>query len=362
VLAVTDAQLDDLTARVRGMRWPQPWPDTSWEAGTDHGELRRLADRWSSGFDWRAQEAAINALPHRFADIDGTPVHYLRFEGEGPDPRPIVLTHGWPSSFLELVGLGRRLAADGFTAIVPSLPGFGLSPQRPTVPPDLPTHELWHRLMHDELGFTQYAAHGGDLGAGVTARLAEAHPEHVVGIHLLAIPDPVGVDPASVTEEEQAYRDSVETWFEKDGGYEHEQMTRPVTLAYGLADSPVGLLAWILEKYHAWTDHGGDLSTVFSDDYVLSQASLWWFTNTISSSFRPYYEHARGLHEPVASVGVPTALAVFPHDLVQPPRSWAERTFEVVRYTRMPRGGHFAAYETPDLLADDITEFLRSLA
>jgi pimeloyl-ACP methyl ester carboxylesterase len=333
-------------------------------------ELQRLVQYWASDYDWRAQETAINALPHQFADIDGTEVHFLRFEGEHPDALPLVVTHGWPSTFLEVVELALRLAEpsrhggraqDAFTVIVPSLPGFGFSPQRPSLPPRMPNHEIWHRLMTEELGFERYAAHGGDLGAGVTTMLGQAYPEAVVGIHLLAVADPVEVDPASVTSDEQAYLDAAATWFAQDGAYEHQQMTRPVTLGYGLSDSPAGLLGWLVEKYRAWTDSDGVLSRRFSDDFVLTQASLYWFTNSISTSFRPYYEYAHGMRQPLEAVTVPTALAVFPRDLSQPPRSWAERTYNLTRYIRMPRGGHFAAHEEPQLLGDDITAFFRTL-
>jgi pimeloyl-ACP methyl ester carboxylesterase len=214
--------------------------------------------------------------------------------------------------------------------------------------------------MSDELGFTRYAAHGGDLGAGITSRLGEAHPEALVGIHLMAVASPVSYE--AVTAEEQAYLDSVAKWSADEGGYQHEQSTRPLTLSYGLSDSPVGLLAWIVEKYRAWSDCGGDLSSRFSDDFLLTQASLYWFTNTISTSFRPYYEYAQGLTRRVERVTVPTAVALFPADLTQPPRSWAERLYNVTRYTRMPRGGHFAAYEEPELLAQDLTQFFRQSA
>jgi pimeloyl-ACP methyl ester carboxylesterase len=367
LLAVPDADLEELRSRLRHTRWPTPWPVEGWAAGTEPGELRRLADHWAHGYDWRRYEADINALPSHLADIDGTPVHYLRFDAEHPGALPLVLTHGWPSSVLELVELARRLASpsryggaaqDAFTVIVPSLPGFAFSPQRPGLD-DPPTHEIWHRLMHDHLGFARYAAHGGDLGAGVTTRLAAAHPEALVGIHLLAVADPPGYDPAGLTPQEQAYLDSVATWSAEEGGYQHQQRTRPLTLSYGLADSPTGLLAWIVEKYRAWSDCGGALSARFSDDFILTQASLYWFTRTISTSFRPYYAYGRGQRP--NRVEVPTAVAVFPADLVQPPRSWAERGYHVTRYTPMPRGGHFAAHEEPELLATDLTEFLRTL-
>jgi pimeloyl-ACP methyl ester carboxylesterase len=370
MISVTEAELNELRSRLLRTRWPAPWPTSGWDTGTDADELRRLIGYWASGYDWRAHEAAINALPSHVADIDGTPVHYLRFDGEHPGALPIVLTNGWPSSFLELTGLARRLAmpsqyggdaVDAFTVIVPSLPGFAFSPQRPSLTAPSPqTHELWHRLMHDELSFERYAAHGGDLGAGVTSRLGEAHPEALVGIHLLAVANPVAFDASSVTPQEQTYLDSIAAWTAEEGGYQHEQSTRPLTLSYGLADSPTGLLAWIVEKYRAWSDCGGDLSSRFSDDFILTQASLYWFTHTISTSFRPYYEYGQRLTRRVEQVNVPTALALFPADIAQPPRSWAERTYNLTRYTRMPRGGHFAAHEEPELLANDLIEFFRA--
>jgi pimeloyl-ACP methyl ester carboxylesterase len=345
---VADTELEELRSRLRGTRWPEVWP------GQDPGELRRLAEYWADGYDWRAHEAEINALPSYYADLDGVPVHYLRFDGAEPS-LPIILSHGWPSSFLELVPLARRLAAASFTVIVPSLPGFGFSPQRPALYDGPQTPELWHRLMRDELGFTRYAAHGGDLGAGITARLGEAYPDELAGIHVLAVANPLSADPASITAEEQAYLDADAAWDAEEGAYQHQQMTRPITLSYGLADSPVGLLAWLLEKYRAWTDRD------FPDDFVLTQASLYWFTNTISTSFRPYYEYAQGVSHRVTRITVPTAVALFPKDLSHPPRSWAERTYHVTRWTEMPRGGHFAAYEEPDLLASDLIEFFGQL-
>ncbi|EGJ72786.1 putative epoxide hydrolase domain protein (plasmid) [Streptomyces sp. Tu6071] len=370
VIQVADADLEDLRTRLRATRWPEPWPVDGWQAGTDAAELRRLVMYWATDYTWRTHEAAVNALPSHFADIAGTRVHYLRYEAEHPDALPIVLTHGWPSTVMELTMLAERLAApsrhggdarDAFTVIIPSLPGFTFSPQRPALTDAEQTHDLWHRLMHDHLGFQRYAAHGGDLGAGVTSRLAEAHPEAVVGIHLLAAAAPAEYDPASLTPEEKTHLLSAAAWQAEEGAYMHQQNTRPLTLAPALNDSPAGLLSWILEKYRAWTDCGGDLSTRFGDDFLLTQASLYWFTGTISTSFRPYYEYAHQLTRRVRRVDVPTALALFPADLAQPPRSWAERTYHLTRYTRMPRGGHFAAHEEPALLADDITAFFGDL-
>jgi pimeloyl-ACP methyl ester carboxylesterase len=368
---VSDDDLHDLRQRIRGTRWAKPLGTAGWDAGTNPDELRRLARYWADGFDWRRHEEALNSLPAFTTEVAGAAVHYLRFDAEREGALPLVLTHGWPSTFLELVDLARRLArpsdygepeAPAFTVIVPSLPGFPFSDPRPTFPADLPTHELWHRLMTDELGFARYGAHGGDLGAGVTARLAQAHPESVSGVHVLAVSPPVALDPESLDDDERAYLASLTTWVAQEGGYQHQQQTRPMTLAPGLSDSPVGLLAWIVEKYRAWSDNHGDLANSFSDDFLLTQASLYWFTNSISTSFLPYYEYGRGLSVPVTAVTVPTAVAVFPGDLGQPPRRWAERTFNVQRYTPMPRGGHFAAHEEPELLAADLRAFFRSFA
>jgi pimeloyl-ACP methyl ester carboxylesterase len=375
VIEVSDQELAELRDRLRATRWPEPYPGTApgdWTAGTDAGELRRLVSYWASGYDWRHHEVELNSLPWRVAELAGAdqPLYYLRFDAEQAGNLPLVLTNGWPSSFLELVGLARRLSvpsggggdpAGAFTVIVPCLPGFPVSPQPTALPGPVPTHELWHRLMHDELGFDRYGAHGGDLGAGTTSLLAQAYPDAVAGIHLMSVADPPAYDPATLAAAERDYLDQVAAWFAADGAYEHQQMTRPVTLSYGLSDSPAGLLAWIVEKYRAWSDHGGDLSSVFSDDDILTQASLYWHTNCIATSFRPYYEYARGLTARVRRVDVPTAVAVFPKDLSRPPRSWAERTYHVTRYTEMPRGGHFAPHEQPDLLAADLAAFFGPL-
>jgi pimeloyl-ACP methyl ester carboxylesterase len=370
LLNVPEADLEDLKHRLRATRWPREWPTPEWTAGTDAAELRRMAGYWVDGYDWRAQEAAINDLPSCFAIIGGHPVHYLKYEAERPDSVPLLLTNGWPSTFLEFTGLAARLAAPSrfglparmcFTVVVPSLPGFTFSAPRPALPSDLSTPEIWHRLMHDELGYARYAAHGGDLGAGITSRLAAAHPESLVGIHLLAVGAPASYDEATLTAEERQYLAEVAQWTAEEGAYMHQQSTRPLTLSFGLSDSPTGLLAWIIEKYRAWSDCDGVLANSFSDDFLLTQASLYWFTNTISTSFRPYYEYGRGVPRGLAPVTVPTAIALFPKDLAQPPRSWADRTHNVVRYHHMPRGGHFAAVEVPELLAEDIVDFIESL-
>lgn len=364
LISVPERDLKDLRARLRGTRWPQPWPTDPWAAGTDLSELRRLAEYWADGFDWRAVEAEINALPSKIASIDGQQVHYLRFDASAPTAPWLLLTNGWPSTAYELVNLARRLSrpedfglsgVPGFTVIVPSLPGFTFSDQPDSSPPRLPTHEVWHRVM-TELGATRFFAHGGDLGAGITSRLAAAHPESVAGVHLLSVGAPQSVDESTLTADERAHLGRVASWLDTEGSYMHQHRTRPMTLAFALSDSPVGLLSWILEKYRGWSDRRAS-SRPIDDDFLLTQASLYWFTNTIGTSLRPYYD-AYGPHDYVT---VPTALALFPADLQHPPREWAERTHNLQRYTVYKRGGHFAAIEATEDLADDIRSFIADL-
>ncbi|GAA2674024.1 MULTISPECIES: epoxide hydrolase family protein [Actinosynnema] len=356
VLSVSDDDLADLRDRLRRTRWAARWPAPAWEAGTDPDELERLARHWADGYDWRAREAEINALPSHFAEVDGVRLHYLRYDG-ADDALPLVLTNGWPSTFYELVGLAERLAARGFTTIVPSLPGYPLSAPRPSLT-STPTHELWHRLMREELGFARYGAHGGDLGAGVSTLLAKAHPESVAGLHLMAVAPPTSFDTSALTDAERAHLTRMREWWNEEGAYEHQHRTRPLTLAPALSDSPVGLLSWVLEKYRAWSHTG---LRAHSDDFLLTQASLYWFTNSIGTSLRPYYERGRAPEPDARRVEVPTAVALFPGDLAIPPREWAERTYRVTRWTEMPRGGHFAPVEEPELLADDLAGFFGDL-
>ncbi|CAD6011213.1 epoxide hydrolase family protein [Agreia sp. COWG] len=366
-LPVPEAALDDLRRRLEHTRWGAEWPEQPWAAGTDAATLRRLADYWRTGFDWRAVESRILALNSVITEVRGTPVHAFVFEAETPGALAVVLTNGWPSTSYELVHLAERLSmpsrfggdpSHALTIVVPSLPGFPFSPQRPERASEI--HELWHELM-GSMGYPRYGAHGGDLGAGITSRLAQAHPEAVVGIHLMAVAAPIDLDESTLSADERRFVERARSWSELEGSYQHQQQRRPLSLSPALSDSPVGLLAWIVEKYRAWSDSDGELNRHFSDDFLLTQASLYWFTNSISTSLRPYYEYAAGLIPPIRRVTVPTAVAVFPADLAQPPREWAERTYTVARYTTMPRGGHFAPHEEPELIAADISEFFASL-
>ncbi|MHA6694940.1 epoxide hydrolase family protein [Homoserinimonas sp. A520] len=364
LISVHQRDVDELQNRIFTTKWPQSWPVEPWTAGSDVEEVRRLADYWGDGYDWRVHEAQINALPSYVAEFEGQKVHFLRFDAEDQDAPAVVLTNGWPSTFFEMVELARRLSSPStygetgpsFTAVVPSLPGFTFSDASATSPPRIPTHELWHRLMLG-LGFNQYFAHGGDLGNGITSRLAAGHPEALIGIHVMSVGMPREWDEASLADEERAHLARIEVWNREEGAYMHQHRTRPLSLAFGLSDSPVGLLAWILEKYRTWSDRSSGQAFGLTDDFLLTQASLYWFTNTIGTSFRPYYE-ALSPHEYVT---VPTALALFPADLQQPPRAWAERSHNVRRYTKLAAGGHFAPIEQSAILSDDIRAFFTEL-
>jgi pimeloyl-ACP methyl ester carboxylesterase len=370
---VPDEVLEDLRERLARTRWPDELADAGWEYGTNRDELQGLVGHWLRSFDWRKQEEKLNAFPHFRARLDATNVHFIHARGRGPRPLAIVLTHGWPSTFFEMLKLVPLLTdpaahggdpADAFDVVVPSLPGYGFSdaPAAAGLAGD-GIAALWVRLM-DELGYARFGAHGGDIGAGITTRLGLRHADRLVGIHLTAVAGPYrGPGSPPVTPEEEAYLEGARRWGEEEGGYSHLQRTRPQTPAYALNDSPAGLAAWVVEKWRAWSDCGGDLERRFTRDELLTNVTLYWATGTIGSSMRLYREgrlHGRPFG-PADRVTVPTGVALFPADIENPPRSWAERTYIVERWTRMPRGGHFAALEEPELLARDLREFFRPL-
>ncbi len=373
---VDDGVLDDLRQRLDSTRWPDEIPGSGWDYGSNLDYLMELVEYWRTGFDWRAQEKLLNSYNHFKTEVDGLDVHFLREDGKGPNPMPLVITHGWPSCFFEMYKIVPLLSdpgshggdpADAFDVIAPSLPGFGFS--------DLSTQrgmeiqrvaDMWAKLMTANLGYPRFAAQGGDIGAGVTSRLGYSHPESMVGIHLTSITRPtpyLGQGSRELTEAEQALIDQRERWQQDEGGYTHIQGTKPQTLSYGLNDSPAGLAAWIVEKYRTWSDCGGNVEARFTKDELLTIVTIYWVTQTISSSTRMYYENQRKLWVMGRDelVRVPSGMALFPQEISRPPREWAERSYNVCRWTEMPRGGHFAALEEPELLAEDIRAFFRPL-
>jgi pimeloyl-ACP methyl ester carboxylesterase len=367
VVAVPEVVLDDLRGRIRGTRWPDPAPGEPWAQGVDLEYLRGLLAYWADGFDWRARERWLNGFEHRVADVDGVRIHFVHHRAAGGGGVPLILTHGWPSTFVELLSLVERLG-DRFDIVVPSLPGYGFSQRPPRVGVDRAfVAGLWHRLMQG-LGYERYGAHGGDFGVGVATYMALLQPERIIGIHL-STPETrpyTGPGAAPLSVEEQSYVDHVARWDETERGYSAVQSTRPQTLGYGLNDSPAGLAAWVLDKWRSWSDSGGDLDARFGADTLLTMLTIWWASGSITSSMRDYYDnrwHGTAIG-PSDFVAVPTAMAVFPNEFVpegQPPRSWYERLYAIRRWTVFPRGGHFAAAEEPDLLAGDIAEFFTDL-
>lgn len=375
-IRVPSRVLRDLRARLARVRWPHGVVDAPWADGTDTTFLRALVEYWCKEYDWRAQEREINRLPHFQADVGGTPVHFVHIRGHGAGATPLLLCHGWPSSFLEYRKIIPLLAGDpvhgngldrAYDLVIPSLPGYGFSeaPRTPGVHVGTIAH-LYDRLMTDVLGYDRYAAHGSDIGAGVVSWLGLDVPHHLYGVHLTSVTGSAMIrDVASpsppLSDAERRFLGDVAQWAELEGGYSHVQRTKPRTLAYALNDSPVGLAAWIVEKYRAWSDCNGDVTRRFTFDELLTTIMIYWVTGGIGPSMRLYYEgrlHPRRL-APGERVEVPCGVALFPHDLARPPREWGERAYHVTRWTEMPRGGHFPAHEEPALLADDIREFLR---
>ncbi|MBV9326176.1 MAG: epoxide hydrolase [Chloroflexi bacterium] len=376
-LHVADDVLDDLHQRLDRARFPDlPPHGEPWEYGTDVNYLRDLVAYWRDGFNWRQQEAALNAVPQYTASVAGIDVHFLHVPGVGPNPMPLLLSHGWPGSIWEFHKVIPRLTdpgrfggdpADAFTVVAPSLPGYTLS-----FKPGQPRFGIaeigaaFLELMRDVLGYNRFLAQGGDWGAFVSTIIALTEPTSTLGIHINLVPlrrEPMNPADAQ-TAEVQAFADELNFWLREETGYSGIQGTKPQTLAFGLTDSPVGLAAWIVEKFRTWSDNRGNIENSFSKDELLTNITLYWVTGAIASSFWPYYvrQHA-GWPLPAADrrVEVPTAYQAFPKDILHPPRSIVERAFNIQRWTVAPRGGHFAALEVPDLLAEDVRAFARTL-
>jgi microsomal epoxide hydrolase len=371
---VADEVLADLGQRLERVRWPDEAPGPAWSYGTSLTYMKGLVAYWRERYDWRTHEGALNGFPQFTAPVAGITLHFIHAEGRGPRPLPLLLSHGWPGSVWEFHKIIPLLTdparfggdpADAFTVVAPSLPGYGFSfaPGQPRFGV-AEIADAFAALMTDVLGHRRFAAQGGDWGGFVTARLGAAYPDRLVGIHvnLLSLRRDIG-RPANPTDEERRYLDELAGWLREETGYQWIQGTRPQTLAYGLTDSPVGLAAWIVEKFRAWSDCGGDVERRFSKDELLTNIMLYWVTGAVNASFWPYYARFHGPW-PIADgqrIEVPTAYAAFPKEIVRPPRSLAERMYNIRRWTVMPAGGHFAALEEPEALAADIRAFFREL-
>jgi len=374
LIEIPDEDLEDLRRRLGQTRWPAAIPGTGWEYGTDVAWLRELCAYWRDGFDWRAQERVLNAWPQALVAVDGLDIHCVHVEGRGPDPIPLVATHGWPSSFFEMHKIIGPLTdpashggdpADAFHLVVPSLPGYGFSspPTEPGVGAAR-VADLWVALM-DQLGYARFGSHGGDWGSAVTSALGAAHPDRMIGLHFSMLSPPV--DPASLTSEQRHWWEALQRYRDREWGYVHLQRTKPQTPAFALNDSPAGLAAWILEKWWRWSDCADeagtrDLLSAYTRDELLTTVSIYWLTRSIGPSMRMYYETfgAGGVIPPAARIDVPTGVALF-KDPNAPPRELIEPWYDLRRFTTIGRGGHFPALENPTALVEEIRAFFRPL-
>ena len=373
---VADETLQDLRERLDRTRWPGELPHTGWDYGSNLAYVKELVAYWQREFDWRAQEEALNRFSHFRTTVDGMGIHFIHEKGKGPAPLPLIITHGWPSTVFEMSKIIPLLTdpaahggdpQDAFDVVAPSLPGYGFSDVTGTRGINVARiADLWSQLMTTALGYSRYGAHGGDWGAGVTARLGFSYDSQVIGIHTTSVSGvPTGWQPGmrDLTPAERAFLEARAHWQLEEGGYAHIQGTKPQTLSYGLNDSPAALAAWIVEKWRSWSDCDGDVERCFSKDELLTTITIYWATQTINSSTRIYYEnqHNTWIIQPGQRIDVPCAVARFPKEISRPPREWAERFFNLQQWSEMPRGGHFAAFEQPETLAQDIRAFFRPL-
>lgn len=369
-IQVPDEVLNDLRERLLRTRWPDQIPDSGWDYGTDLAYLKELVEYWRTAYDWRKQEAALNQFEHFKTRVDGIDLHFVHARGVGPSPRPLLLIHGWPGSFYEMHKVIGPLAdpaahggdpADAFDVVVPSLPGYGFSgPTRERGVGPARIAEVLHGLMTDVLGYSRYGAQGGDWGAIITTQLARLFPGSLIGIHLNMLAGRLGSF-EDETEEEKALAAQRAYFAQEETGYQRIQGTKPQTLGYALNDSPAGLAAWIVEKWRTWSDCDGNIERRFTKDELLTNVMVYWLTGTINSSMRLYYEsaHVRPAGGLGGRIEVPTGVADFPKEIYRASRRQAEAAYNIVHWTSMPAGGHFAAMEEPDRLIADVRAFFR---
>lgn len=361
--------LDDLKLRLSLTRWPDEILESNWSYGTDLSYMKELISYWQDTFDWRKVENEINAYPNFIADIEGHQVHFMHIKGKGKHSLPLIITHGWPGSFLEMMKLIPLLTENpdySFDLVIPSIPGFGFSskPVQPGCNSEF-VADLWHQLM-TALGYKHYGAQGGDIGAGISSWLSLKYPSNVIGLHLNYISGSYKAylqDNEELTDEVVAFQQTSAEWSAREGAYIHMHITKPLTAAYGLNDSPAGLCAWIIEKFNTWSDNNGHIEHAFTKDELLANVTLYWITQTIHSSMRIYNENSKNplIFGKNDFIKVPVGFVKFPKELPTPPRAYVEKSFNIRHWNPMPEGGHFAASEQPGLLADDIIGFFSKL-
>ncbi len=379
---ISQSILDDLKRRISNTRWTDEMENSKWEYGTNKDYLKELCDYWQNNFDWKKQEEYLNSFSNFKATIDEVGIHFIHAAGEGENPLPLLLVHGYPDSFfrfLKIIPLLTKEDENGvsFDVIVPSTPGYGFSDI--SADKGMNTKRiagLFVKLMKEELGYEKFIAHGGDTGSDISEKIALYHGQSLLGIHITDVPWQHGLMPIkNPTKAEKKFKEHSTQWSMKEGAYSMLQSTKPQTLAYGLNDSPVGLAAWIVEKFRGWSDCDGDIESCFTKDELLTNITIYWATQTINSAFRLYKEGLDALmnamYNPLVKLNpfdktgnrteVPTGFALFPKDISSPPKEYAQRFFNVQQWTKMPEGGHFAAMEQPELLAEDIRKFVSGL-
>lgn len=371
-----EAALADLRQRLRRIIWPDEIRAEPWRYGPPVAYMREFVRYWLEEYDWRREEARINAFPQYTLSIDGQCIHFIHQPGVGPDPIPLLITHGWPGSIVEFLKIIPLLTdpgahggdpADAFTIVAPSIPGYGFS-GRPTERgmSVFAVADLWAKLM-TALGYPRFAVQGGDWGSWIGATTGLRHPDRVLGIHLNYLSTrfrpAIGQGDPPLSEEEEAYLAKVARWAEAEGAYIAIQATKPLTLAYAMTDSPVGLAAWYVEKFRSWSDCGEEPDEILTKDEMITDIMVHWVTGTAHSAMRFYSEsREHPLHlERGQKISPPCGIVHLPGELPMPPRSWAERAFNITHWTSLPRGGHFAAWEVPELLAEDLRAFFRPL-
>ena len=376
-IAIPDSALEDLQSRLSNTRWPDQINDVSWEYGTEKSALQEIVTYWQDEYSWRDQEATLNAMDQYTTEVDGLDMHFIHQRAANSDAIPLLLVHGWPGSIAEFTHLIPQLAnpeahggaaSDAFHVIAPSLPGFGFSEKPATEGYSPERIALVLAELMATLGYEQYALAGGDWGGIINRHLANHYPERLIALHsnfVLAAPpeDPAQRDQA--TAEELALRESRANFMRNELAYQQIQGTKPQSLGYGLNDSPVGLAAWIVEKFHGWTDMpqgaDGDLDDYFAKDDLLTNISIYWFTETITSSMRIYYENRNTpTIKPMEYISVPTGGAIYPAEMYQTPRAWAEASYNIQHWTEMPAGGHFAALEQTETYLQDLRRFFQA--
>lgn len=368
---VPDEVLADLKARLRNTRWPDQLERTGWDYGADTAYLKQLCAYWADGFDWRKQEDRLNGFHQYRKTIDGLRIHFIHERGRGPNPIPVLMLHGWPSTFVQFEKIIPLLTDPGshgapgapsFDVVVASLPGYGFSEIPKTRGFAIQSMARYFtKLMTDSLGYERFALRGSDIGHSVAQQLALAHPDLVIGAHLTGLLRGVPLaGSAPPSEAEQAFNKAMAAWDAQELAYARMHGTKPQTLAVGLNDSPAGLASWIVEKFRTWGDTKGNVESRFSKDELLTNLTIYWATGTIASSVRLYYEFTREKRLQ-GKVTVPTALLIATHDMVPPPREVCERLYDIARWTRTDKGGHFLEWEEPGLVAEDMRAFFGSL-